>query len=219
MRAMALHPNDTAADRLSPESRHSRQVARLRIALPVAALVILAVVMLWPVAAAQKIIALPPVSALPQLTMEQPRFSGTDDQNRPFTVAAERAIQQPQQLLTIDLEKLQANMTMADGTPMTGIARRGRFDQGKKRLWLGGDVHVQQPSRNYRFSTSEMFVDFGQRAIWGNRPARLTGDFGSIEGQSFRVYDGGKVMLFSGASRAVLNGTGGMNSPGALLGK
>jgi lipopolysaccharide export system protein LptC len=211
--------SDEVLPRLPPDPWHTRRVAALRVALPVMALIVLAIVFLWPVAASHQIIALPPTPQQPQLTMEQPRFSGTDDQDRPFSVAAVRAVQQPDNLLLIDLETLQAQLTMADGTPVTGTAKMGRFDQDKKRLWLAGDVEVQQPSRGYKFDTNEMFVDFTQRAVWGDKPARLTGAFGSIEGQGFRVYDGGKVMLFTGASHAILNMSSGVTMPGTVNGK
>ncbi|MEQ1651151.1 MAG: LPS export ABC transporter periplasmic protein LptC, partial [Hyphomicrobium sp.] len=178
------------------------------------------IVVLWPVAASHQIISLPQTAQeSPQLAMEQPRFSGTDDQDRPFSLAAVRAVQHPDNLLMIDLETLQAQMTMADGTPVTGTAQMGRFDQDKKRLWLAGNVAIQQPSHGYHFDTNEMFVDFNQRAVWGDKPARLTGAFGSIEGQGFRVYDGGKVMLFTGESHAILNMSSGAVAPGSMLGK
>ena len=205
-------------DKPPSDQGHTQRVMALRTLLPVAALLVLAVVLFWPFVSRQ-LIALPPIPSMPQLTMEQPRFSGTDDQNRPFSLSAERAIQQPNRLLLIDLEKLEANMTMSDGTPVSGSALRGRFDQEKKRLWLGGNVQVQQPSGKVRFTTSEMFVDFSRRAVWGNRPARLSGDFGTIEGERFRVYDGGRIMMFTGAARAVLNTAHGLNPPAAMLGQ
>lgn len=212
------YPSDSEPAVMENSRLHTQRVAALRLGLPLAALVILAIVLLWP-ALTRQMISLPPLPNLPQLTMERPHFSGTDDQNRPFSLSAERAIQQPNRLLLVDLEKLEANMTMADGTPVSGSALRGRFDQGNKRLWLGGNVTVMQPSRKVRFQTNEMFVDFGQRAVWGNRPARLSGDFGTIEGQKFRVYDGGKIMMFTGAVRATLNVADGVNTPGTMLGQ
>jgi len=202
-------------NRLLAGLRHSRRVAVLRIALPVAAALVLAAVFLWPMAESRRIIALPPTKLTPQLTMEQPRFTGTDDQNRPFTLLAKQAIQSPQNLMLVDLVSPQATLSMADGTPITGSATMGRFDQTKKRLWLGGAVDLQQgnAANAMTFSTSELFADLTARTVWGDKPARVTGAFGSIEGQGFRVYDGGKVMLFTGASRAILNGTAGIAMP------
>lgn len=211
--------SDEVLPRSPPDPWHTRRVAALRVVLPVLALLVLGIVLLWPVAASRQIITLPMTSTEPQLAMEQPRFSGTDDQDRPFSLAAARAVQHPDNLLIIDLESLQAQMMMLDGTPVTGTAQMGRFDQDKKRLWLAGAVEVLQPSRGYKFDTNEMFVDFNQRAVWGDKPARLTGAFGLIEGQGFRVYDGGKVMLFTGQSRAILNASAGVEAPSTIVGK
>jgi lipopolysaccharide export system protein LptC len=208
---------------LPAELRHSRRVAILRIALPATALLILAAVFLWPVAAAHRIIAMPPTPATPQLTMEQPRFTGTDEQNRPYTLSADRATQLPHDLMQVDLVEPKALLSGADGRPVKGSASIGRFDQSKKKLWLGGAVMLEQtgnpanPDDMTHFTTSELNADLTAHTIWGDKPARLTGAFGSIEGQGFRAYDGGKVLLFTGASRAILNGTSGFALPAPAL--
>lgn len=202
--------------RLAAGLRHSRRVAVLRIALPVAALGLLLVLFLWPAASERRIVALPPTVTTPQLTMEKPRFTGADDQNRPFVLQAEKATQLPHDLMQVDLLAPQASMTMPDGLPVAGKAAIGRFDQAKKRLWLGGDVALEQKDgqdgQKLRFTTSELFADLAERTVWGDKPVRLSGAFGTIEGQGFRVFDGGKTLLFTGASRAILTGEGGMNA-------
>ncbi len=95
-------------------------------------------------------------------------------------------------------------MTLQDNIEVSGTAQLGRFDQEKRRLWLGGDVDLAHGG-GYHFHTDELFIDLGQRVVWGDKPSRVTGAFGTIEGQGFRAYDGGKVVVFTGASRAILN--------------
>jgi lipopolysaccharide export system protein LptC len=207
--------------------RHSRRVARLRIALPVLAIMLIAALFIWPALSGRRIINLPSHISLPQLTMEQPRFTGTDEQNRPYQLQAARATQVAHELTQVDLVAPQASISAPDGTPLVGQATIGRFDQTRKRLWLGGDVVLDQtpaptPSTTgqstpttatMRFTTSELFADLTARTIWGDKPAKVTGSFGSIEGQGFRIFDGGKVLLFTGASRAILTEAGGLMLP------
>ena len=199
--------------------RSSRRVAVLRVALPAAALLALAAVIFWP-AEGRRIIVMPPMPVTPQLAMDQPRFSGTDEQNRPYVLKAQRAVQLPDNLMQVDLVAPEARMAMPDGRPMAGSATVGRFDQTKKRLWLGGAVAMTQgggPDGDMHFTTSELFADFGSRTVWGDRPARLSGAFGTIEGQGFRIFDGGKTLLFTGQSRAILNGEGGLAMPAQII--
>ncbi len=231
MSAMAprRNSNDFFAPKLRPghllaELARSRRVGHLRRALPLLALLLLASVFFWPFLEGRRLITMPVTLPTPQLTMEQPRFSGTDDQNRPFAVRAARATQLPQNLMQVDLEAPEAEMTAPDGRPVAGSASVGRFDQTKKRLWLGGTVSLHQPpaagstDATMTFTTTELYADFTTRAVWGDKPTRLTGTFGTIEGQGFRVYDGGKVLLFTGASRAILNAGSGFNLPTATSG-
>ncbi len=202
---------------LKAEQRHARQVAILRLALPGAAALLLLAVFIWPIADGRKLIALPPTPATPQLTMQNPRFTGTDEQNRPFTLSAKQATQQPQNLMLIDLVDPQAALTGPDGRPVKGQAVQGRYDQTSRKLWLGGAVTLEQSAPDGKetlyFTTSELNADLVARTAWGDKPARLTGSFGSIEGQGFRVIDGGKVLLFTGASRAILNVKTGLTPP------
>lgn len=227
----AMAPRRTNHDFFAPKLRpghllaelaRSRRVLHLRRTLPILALLLLASVFVWPFLEGQRLISMPITLPTPQLTMEQPRFSGTDDQNRPFTVRAQRATQLPQNLMQVDLEAPEAEMMAPDGRPVAGSASVGRFDQTKKRLWLGGTVSLHQPAADgtdaLTFATTELYADFATRAVWGDKPTRLTGSFGTVEGQGFRVYDGGKVLLFTGASRAILNAGSGFSLPTATSG-
>ncbi len=208
---------------LQAEQRHAKRIAKLRIALPVLALLLLIAVFIWPVADGRRLIAMPPAPATPQLTMANPRFTGTDEQNRPFTLSADRATQQPQDLMQIDLVAPHAEMMGSTGQPVSGSGSVGRFDQSRKRLWLGGAVQLEQKNpqngETLHFTTSELFADLAAHTVWGNQPARLTGGFGTIEGQGFQVFDGGKVLLFTGPSRAILNGKSSLDLPAPLVDK
>jgi lipopolysaccharide export system protein LptC len=183
-------------------SGYSRWVKTLRILLPVSALGVLAAVFFWPATQQEKIVPLP--AELPQVTMEKPHFSGTDNANQPFSITANRAQQLPQRLAVVDLEALEATMALNSGTKLSGAAKIGRFDQEKRRLWLGGDVQIND-SRGNRFAAPELNVDIPANIIWTDKPVRVAGTFGTIEGEGFRSYHGGKLVMITGRSKAVLN--------------
>lgn len=182
---------------------HSTRVRFLRIALPALALSIIAAVFYWPVDAPQVKVVLP--AELPKVTMEQPRFTGTDSAGQPFVITATRAQQLSGRMAVVDLDNLEAEISLKGGTDTRGRARIGRFDQEQRRLWLGGNVQLSD-SRGHRFAAYELNIDIPTRTAWSEKPVRLSGDFGTVTGDGIKVFDGGKTVIFTGRSKAVLSG-------------
>jgi lipopolysaccharide export system protein LptC len=184
------------------DTRRSRFVTILRVALPALAMMLASALWIWPAVKSTSMPALA-MKVLPELVMDNPHFTGIDSKNRPYSIVATRARQVGSQQNVIDLEKPQGEIALEGGAWIAGRADKGRYDQGARRLWFAGDVEVFH-DRGMQVWTSEANVDLNENVVWGTQPVRMQGNFGQIEGEGFRMLDGGKVVIVTGHSRAVI---------------
>lgn len=210
------------ANRLPAPSRARKpprpgQLARRRLLvavakrlLPLAAVALLAVVALWPEiegAAERGRVAFRRVAEVRPdgLHIVEPRYHGLDEQNRPYTVTAEVATQ-PGNADVVDLRAPRADMLLTDGGWVYLEAREGRFDRPRNWLDLAGQVTVHHDDGT-QFVTARAAVDVAGGHASGDTPVAAQGSFGTITAEGFRLYDRGQVVVFTGRSRAVLEGT------------
>jgi len=182
---------------------YSRVVGVLRWALPLAVLLGLVMLVVWPMLGAKKMKTIV-AEAIPNLVVENLHLTGLDAKNQPYSLTAAKALQAANVKNLIDLEKPQGDITLSSGAWLAGKAQYGRFDQLNKHLWLGGDVQLYH-DQGYQFTTSEAQVDLGQNLAWGEQPVLIQGAFGEIRGQGFRVLDEGNVIVIKGHAQARLN--------------
>lgn len=198
----ALAPRDTRRDRVLSRA-YTRLVQRLRRALPLLALGILALIVVVPILRApdfRKTIT----QAVPNLVVENLAFTGLDSQDQPWSLTAARAFQVPGATQVVDLENPQGDIALKDGAWLSGRAGHGRYDQKARRLVFGGGVEAFH-DQGYRFWTDTAQVDLKASLAWGEAPVRAQGPFGTLEGQGFRVLDAGRTVVILGPARAVLD--------------
>jgi|HigsolmetaGSP11D_1036233.scaffolds.fasta_scaffold08729_3 lipopolysaccharide export system protein LptC len=193
---------------------HSRLVSLLKLILPSVALVLVALVVLWPELQNQVL----PVSstAIVQnengtIRMINPRYFGVDDNDQPFSVVAQSADQIPGDEDLIDLARPEAELTRTDGTWLALNAETGRYDRRTNRIRLSGDVMLFRDD-GFAAETSLAHVDLNQRTAWGDQPIVVHGPTGEIEAEGFRIADEGATIIFTGRSRLLIRGAGGSES-------
>lgn len=200
-----LQPRETL--RLIKARGGKRLVRFLRVLLPLAAAVVLAAILLWPLIHAYSGKSLSVAARMipvPDLAVDHLRFSGSDSRNQPFSVTAERATRPGELRDVYDLDKPEGDITLKDGSWIAGKALHGRYDREGRKLWLGGDVQLFHDG-GFQFRTNEANVDMNDSSAWGEAPVTMQGGFGSIIGNGFRMLDSGNIMVVKGPARAVLN--------------
>ena len=203
-----LRPGDPA----NPHHSYTRFVRVMKVVLLAAALVMLAVVVIWP-----KIVMddsqfrvgfanLDP-HAVHSLAMVKARYYGLDSDNRPYTVTAERATPVPGQAEVYDLTSPTADFTTRSGVPVIIEATRGVLYQKRHLLDLSGKVDLYQ-AQGYELHSTAARVDFKTNTVTGSRPVTGQGPPGILAGEGFAITDHGSDVRVLGRSSVVLDGAG-----------
>ena len=180
-----------------------RLINWLRFGLPMSALGVLTIMILWPVLNPHKILNVA-LQHVPDFVIKDLHFSGLDSKNQPYSVSAIKATR-PGGLQNIyDLDKPEGEMTLQGGAWISCKAQYGRLDNDTRRLWLGGDVQMFH-DKGYQFTTDEMQVDIDGDYAWGEKPVLIQGDFGEIRGNGFKLLNSGTVMVVGGPAKAILS--------------
>ena len=189
-------------EQIDAASRYSRFVALMRWALPVAAVLMLLALLVWPNANGD--VADLPTTSMGLREMTNLRYSGINAKNEPMVVTATRAIQQGDMNQAIDLENVKGELTRANGGWVRLQSLAGRYNQQTSRVTLTGEVHLTD-SDGYDVVTELAEIDLKDSAeAWGDKPVNGRGPQGNIRANGFRITDEGKTVVFTGRSRLVL---------------
>lgn len=213
-------PAAAARHMLSPSRRRwapsAGQIARRRFAvrvakwfLPLAGVGLLVAIAVWPEldrmedrarVSFRRVIQTQPDA----VRLVEPRYQGLDEQNRPFTVTATVATQTEDPDI-VDLDRPRADVLLTDGSWVLLESKQGRFDKGRHLLDLSGDVTLWQDGGNM-LVTAAAEVQLQEGSASGDKPVAAQGPFGTLVSEGFRLTERGQVVVFTGRSRAVLEG-------------
>ena len=212
----------TRPDRLSAagaarvrQAPTASRIARRRVAvtltkwlLPVAALLLLSSVALWPEIervrdhgriAFRRAFSLEPDSG----RMRQARYSGVDEGGRPFAVTAESALQNGP--VRIDLTEPKGDLVTESGSWVMVEARDGVYIQRAGQLDLSRDVVLYRDDGTV-MRTQAAAVDVRQGAAASSDMTHAEGPFGVLDAQGFTLVDKGAAIQFHGPAKLTLNG-------------
>ncbi len=202
---------------------YSRRVARLKVVLPALGLGLLLLVAMWPRLAPLWERMRFPLPALDlrdarELRMLNPRYAGTDRENRPFVVTAAVGRQVPDRSDLMSLEAPQAELKTHNGATVVVTAATGIYQSQAQLLDLFGDVTLTHQNGT-TFTTDTARVNVADNTAQGDDPIHGHGPSGDIRAEGFRVLDKGDTIVFTGRSDVLLNGvkqTGPKSEPPAL---
>jgi lipopolysaccharide export system protein LptC len=197
---------------------YSRLVALLKLLLPAIGLALLLLVAAWPRLAAlfQSVgtgLAAIDLREARELKMVNPRYAGSDRQNRPYVLTAAIGRQMPDRTDLLSLERPRADMTTRRGT-VTVTAATGIYQAQAKLLDLFRRVSIVRTDGT-RFSTESAHVDFTGNTAEGHDPVKGRGSWGRVAAQGFRILDKGDRVIFTGRSDLALRGVAPRAHPAA----
>lgn len=168
----------------------SRAVRWLKIALPLAGLVLLALLFLIPretrfdgglVYTSADLLALGE-----GLAVSRPRIAGATAAGEPFTVEADQAVPDGPDPERVTLEVVRAELIQADGREVRLAAQAGRLAPKAQTLGLEGAVRVTT-SDGWRVETEAVEADLRAGEMTAPGPVTAEGPAGRLDAGSFRA--------------------------------
>lgn len=131
----------------------------------------------------------------------KPRFMSVDKDNRPYTVTADKAINQSEE--EVSLEKVKSSMTLENGETLLLTSKTGFVHPGKEGTAdLYGDVNLVH-SQGHEIITQEAHIDFDKGTVVSREPVAGKSIFGTIQGEGLHLHKEQKVIKVLGKSKVV----------------
>ena len=190
-------------------ARRRRFVTWTKRLLPLAAMLLLATVVLWPEISRQ--LNSSRLKGRHGLNGEfqagklvNLRYRGVDGTGRPYTITADQARQEGPERINLvnpkgDLSSLNGSWTLVQSKAGVYIQHAGLLD-------LSGDVTIFRDN-GVTLRTPSAATDLKTGAAAGNEVTHAEGPFGTLDAQGFALVDKGAVIQFQGQSRLLLNGS------------
>lgn len=206
-------------DRLSRRDRdteisrsYTNFVRLMRLALPLAAVVVIAFLFISPGLEEQVVVNVEETTKTPDLQDQKiaknellnPKFESTDNNNQPYQIVAERAIQGELNKDLIMLESPVGVMTMSDGVKVTMKSEKGAYRQDTERFFLEGNVMLEH-AEGYSIQSSEAHIDMKKNFAWSEKDVSGSGPDLSIAARGVQANGETGEIIFSGPATLTLD--------------
>lgn len=187
--------------------RHSRRVRVIKIALPLAAAVMAAgfAAYSWvfsPSGLALEVDGSAIVDG--RLVMANPKLTGYTRENLPYSMSAERAIQDMARAGIVELEKIDARLPVDAARLAMIVADRGVYDQEANRLEITSPVSFRT-SDGVRARLGSASIDIGTSELRTDQPVEIEQDGSRITADGLQVLERGKVFVFEKRVRMTID--------------
>jgi lipopolysaccharide export system protein LptC len=196
-----------SASALSRRRFFVRCVKRL---LPLGALMLLSLVILWPEmsrhnpARISYRISAGGMDAADQGSMTKAHYEGIDDSGRPYTMTADQAVQTDAD--TVMLTKPAGDMTMKSGSWLMVQSLDGIYHAQAQHLDLSNHVVLYRDDGT-TVRTSKAHIDLKAGTASGHEVVNADGPFGTLDAHGFAMTDRGTRLHFTGPAKLVLDGS------------
>ena len=201
-----------AADRrwAQPGSAHDRLIKWTKIALPIAAGLLLIILALAPLdrkGDVSFILDKKKVESAPErMRVEEARYTGTDDKGQLFEIVANRAIQPSSNTPLVDIDGMSARLNLQQG-PMLIAADQGRYNIDTQQVAVVGPINVHGAD-GWQLQTRDVTIDLKQRQLASHGPAEGKMRLGQFRANHIRAdLASHTVVLDGGARLKIVQGT------------
>jgi lipopolysaccharide export system protein LptC len=180
---------------------HSRYVRIMRLAVPLATIVILGAFLLWTWLNPLRLLLKVPdiggdlVVSGTKITMQQPRITGFTRDARPYEFTASAAAQDLTRPDVVEMHNLQGKYQLRDNTTTELRADIGTYNSKKETLDLGQNTVVTS-SAGYKLLLNSASIDVRGAKMVSEDPVQVEMRQGKLEAKRMEVSDSGNVLSF-----------------------
>jgi len=196
----AMTGNIAGRGSVRPSGR-DRFVAIAKIALPAAAVALLATILIWPLTSAREFSFLlnkdKVAMSKERLRTDTAVYRGQTTAGEPFVIRAGGAVQRSSAVPVIELRALSADVRLPSG-PAEVTAPGGRYEIARDLLIVAGPVRVRG-AHGYALDGDEVRISLLDHSVATDRPVSGTLPLGAFRANSLRAdIDGQRVHLGGG---------------------
>ncbi len=181
--------------------RYSAFVGVMRYALPLVAVILLGLVVVWPLMSGReegfRVTYSSRVQQDGSLRMLNARYVGTDSQSQPYTITADEAIPSSADGAVITLKNLKADMFGSGNSWSAIMAQEGLYNRVPGTLDLAGNVTVHS-DQGHELHTESAHIEINAGTAEGDQPVSGQGPMGLIDGTGFRITERGANIVVLG---------------------
>ncbi len=185
-----------------PGGGWDRFVRIVKVALPTAALVLLATIIIWPLTSAREfsfLLAKDKVAmSKERLRTDTAMYRGQTANGQPFEIRAGNAVQRSSAVPVIELSRLAADVRLDDG-PARVTAPSGRYEIDHDLLVIAGPVRMDSAA-GYTLNSADVRVSLLDQTVVTDRPVTGTIPLGTFRGNSLHADIGGKRVMLGGGT-------------------
>ena len=187
---------------------YGRLVGWLKVLLPTLAVVLLALLALWPyleqesrevgdrLTGAGKLVS-------EHLEVSEARYSGTGEDGQRYTVTAESVQQASIDATMVEFTEPRADINLSDGSWALITARTGTLNRDTQILELRSAVNLFH-DQGYEFLSESATLDLMSGSAYGFDPVTGQGPFGYLEAEGFQIIDRGAQVQLTGHARVII---------------
>ena len=139
-----------------------------------------------------------------KVTMTSPKLTGFRNDGQPYSVTAEKALQDVKNPTTVELQKLTGDVGMAGGETMRISADSGIYDTLAQRMRLSGNVRISNARYDVRLRTAD--IDFKTGSYQSDDPVEVhVGEQTTVFSDRATARNNGQELTFEGHVRTRMN--------------
>ena len=190
-------------------ARYSRFVRLMRLALPLAAVGLVALVFIRMNGEQDTIVPMRldekelKSKNIAKNELMNPKFESTDKKGQPYEITALRAVQGEINKDLIMLEEPVGVLTMNDGTRIKVRSKTGAYRQDTERFYLEGSVFMEH-AQGYTLASDEAHVDLKNNFAWSEQDVQGTGPDMHITASGMQANGKTGEVIFTGPATLTL---------------
>jgi len=135
-----------------------------------------------------------------KIAMERPKLAGFRSDGQPYSLTADRALQDVKDPTKVELQHLMGEIGMAGGETTHVRADSGVYDSGKERMRLSGNIRIGNSKFEAWLRTAD--IDFKSGVYASDEPVEVhVGREATINGDRAVARNNGQEFIFEGHVR------------------